>query len=360
MKKSYFYLSMTLALIILLASCRDPSLEQAIIDYKGSRWDQAYTSIQKAVEKVPGDPEAWYYYGEIAGKKNDIAKMIEAFDKSLKLKNTFESQIKSTKNYYFSKFYNGAVQSYNSFNKIEDKESEKAIKVLDNIVKDFERALIIENDYQANRLIANTYMNLKDDENHLKYLLLASESKPDTGLAYLELGYYYRNKKDYLKAGDYFKKTIELDPQNTNALTLYPECLDFAGKKEEAIAAYKNAVDANPQEKAIPFNLGLLLYKEANKENLDPEVRKNFLNDAEIYFKKVYDLDPEFREIYDLYAVVLIYNEKFDIAKQVLLEGTKYFPDAESIWANLSISYARLGETEKANEADKRAKELSN
>lgn len=360
MKKSYLLLSMALSLIILLAACRDPSLEQAIIDYKGSRWDQAHESIQKAVKKVPKDPEAWYYYGEIAGKKDDIEKMVEAFDKSLELKNTFEGEIKNTKTYYFSKFYNSAVQSYNSFTKMEDRESEKATKVLNEIVKNFKKSLIIDNDYQANRLIAMTYMHLNDDENNLKYLLLASEVKPDTSLAMLELGLYYRNKKEYEKAAEYFKKTIELDPQNTNALTLYPECLDFSGKKEEAIEAYKNAIDANPQEKAIPFNLGLLLYKEANKEELDPEKQKEYLKETEIYFKKVYDLDPEFREIYDLYGPVLIHNEKYDIAEQVLLEGTKYFPDAATIWINLAVVYARKGDAKKANEADKRAQELSN
>lgn len=360
MKKSYFLFAMALILIILLAACRDPSLEQAIIDYNGNRYDQAYESIQKAVKKVPDNAEAWYYYGKIAGKKDDVKQMVDAFDKSLKINDSFKPQIENDKNSYFSKFYNSGVQSYNSFIKIEDKESENAQKALQKIIEEFNKALIIKDDYQANRLIANAYRSLNDEENQLKYLNLAAESNPDTALAWIELGFVYRSKKDYEKAGEYFKKAIETDPKNTDALTMYAECLDFSGKKEEAIAAYKNAVEVNPQEKAIPFNLGLLLYKEANKEELEDTQRKQYLEEAEIYFKKAYDLDPEFKELYDLYGPVLIHNEKYDLAESVLLEGIKYFPDAPTIWVNLSVVYARKGDSKKANEADAKAKELSN
>lgn len=360
MKKSYVLLIMTLALMILLAACRDPSLEQAIIDYKGSRYDQAWASAQKAVEKVPQEPEAWYYYGEIAGQKGDITEMMKGFDKSLALAKTFEPQITNAKNRYFAKFYNSGVQSYNSFIKAEDKESEKATKILNTMIGEFKNALLIKDDFQANRLISIAYNSLKDDENRLKYLVAATESNPDTALGWVDLGFYYRTSKDYDKAIDYFEKALKVEPKNTNALTLYAECLDFSGKKEEAIAAYKKAVEVNPEEKAIPFNLGLLLYKEANVENIDTEVRMKYLKDSEIYFGKVYDLDPEFREIYDLYGPVLIYLKKFDLAEQVLLEGTKYFPDSPSIWTNLSIVYANLNKKDKANDAAKRAKELAN
>lgn len=359
MKKSYLLLIMTLILMILLAACRDPSLEQAIIDYKGSRWDQAYVSVKKAVEKVPQEPEAWYYYGEIAGQKGEIKEMVDAFYKSLDLGNTFEPQIMESRNRYFSKFYNNGVQAYNSYIKLEDKDSEDAAKVLNNMIKEFQSALVIKNDFQANRLIAIAYASLKDDENRLKYLLQASESTPDTALGWIDLGFYYRNLKEYERSIEYFEKALKVDPENTNALTLYAECLDFSGNKEKAIAAYKNAIEVNPEEKVLPFNLGLLLYREANRENLEPPERMKYLNEAEIYCEKAFNLDPEIREIYDLYASILINLKKFDVAEQVLLEGAKYFPDDSGIWKNLSYVYANQNKVDKANEADRKSKELS-
>jgi len=358
MNNLHLLFSTAFIILILLTSCRDPSLEQAIIDYNGSRWDQAYESIKKAVEKVPNDPEAWFYYGEIAGKKNQLQEMVDAFDKSLAIGDKYKTDITNEKNHYFAKYFNGGVQKYNSYIKLEDKQNDKAVEALKEIIQDFEYAIIIKKDYQANRLIAFCYSYIKDEENRLKYLKEATVVNPDTALSWLELGYYYREKKDYPNAIDNFKKAIEVDPQNTNALTMLAECLDFSGNKTEAIEAYKNAAEVNPQEKAIPFNLGLLFYKEANKEGVEDGERVSRLEESEIWFKKAYDIDPEVKDIYDLYGRVLLNNKKYNLAVEVLLEGTKYFPDAASIWSLLSIAYANLNEVEKANEAAKKAKSL--
>lgn len=346
-------------LLIFISACRHPSLEQAIIDHNENRNDQAYAAVKKAVKAVPEDPEAWYYYGVIAGKKGEYQEMVDAFDKSLSLKPTFKDQIESTRATYFSKSYNGAVQTYNSYLKMEDKESENATKALNSIIKDFKKSLIIKNDYQATRLTAVAYGNLNDEENQLKNLIRAAEIAPDTALSWLELGFFYRNKKDYDKAAENFKKAIEVDPQNTNAITMYAEVLDFSGKKDEAIEAYKNAIQINPEEKAIPFNLGLLLYKEATNDNIEEQEKMKYLGEAAIYFDMVYNLDPEFKEIYDLYGVTLILLKKFDTAEKLLLEGSKYFPEAASIWGNLSVVYANLGKKDEANEAADKSKELS-
>ena len=201
---------------------------------------------------------------------------------------------------------------------------------------------------------------LNDEENQLKNLVWASEVAPDTALSWLELGFFYRNKKEFKKAAEYFKKAIEADPKNINANTMYAECLDFDGRKDEAIEQYKKAIDLNPEEKAIPFNLGLLLYKESTKDDIEEQEKNKYLGDAATYFEVVYNLDPEFKEIYDLYGLVLIYLKKYEEAEKLLLEGIKYFPEAASIWTNLSVVYANLGKKDQANDAAKKAKDLAN
>jgi len=242
---------------------------------------------------------------------------------------------------------------------MDEKDGENATKVLNSIIDEFKKSLIIKKDYQATRLIAIAYGYLNDEENQLKNLTWSTEIAPDTALAWIELGFFYRNKKDYKKAAEYFQKAIEVDPKNINANTMYAECLDFDGRKNEAIEQYKKAIDLNPEEKAIPFNLGLLLYKESTKDNIEEPEKMKYLGDAATYFEMVYNLDPEFKEIYDLYGLVLIYQKKYEIAETLLLEGIKYFPDAPSIWTNLSVVYANLGKKDQANEAAKKAKELA-
>ncbi len=346
-------------LLIFISACRPPSLEQAIIDLNGGRVDQAFQSAQKAVSVAPENAEAWYYYGKIAGKKDDYKIMMEAYEKSLALKPTHKDDIEADKAQYFSKTYNGAVQIYNSYLKMEDKAGESGAKTLKNIIESFNKALIIKDDYQATRLIAISYGYLMDEENQINNLIRATEIAPDTALSWLELGYFYRNKKEYDKAEESFKKAIEVDPQNVNANTMLAEVLDFDGKKDEAIVQYKKAIEINSEEKAIPFNLGLLFYKESNADGLEETEKSKHLGDAATYFEMVYNLDPEFKEIYDLYSVTLIHLKRFEDAEQLLEEGVKYFPDAPSIWTNLSVVYANLGKTEKAKEAAKRATELA-
>ena len=49
----------------------------------------------------------------------------------------------------------------------------------------------------ANRLISIAYQFMEDEENSLKYLQSAAEAKPDTVLAWLDLGYYYQRNKGH-------------------------------------------------------------------------------------------------------------------------------------------------------------------
>ena len=46
---------------LLVNACRPPELEQAVIDYNGGRYDNAYTEVLAATEKYPDNEEAWYY-----------------------------------------------------------------------------------------------------------------------------------------------------------------------------------------------------------------------------------------------------------------------------------------------------------
>jgi tetratricopeptide (TPR) repeat protein len=209
----------------------------------------------------------------------------------------------------------------------------------------------------AHRLTALAYQNLGNDQANIQSLITASEANPDTALAWIELGYYYSRQKDYNQAADYFNKALEIDPENVEALTLYAQNLDFADRKDEAIAAYKNAIQKNPQEKAIPFNLGLLLNKLAN-ETEDPEKKKVLLEEAVIYFRKAYDLDPELKETYDILSTLLLQLERYEEAEEILDEGVKRFPDSAAMWQNLSFLHAKMGNKDKAEEYYEKSKQL--
>ena len=343
---------------IMVSSCRPPELEQAVIDYNGGRYDNAYEEVLSATEKYPDNEEAWYYLGEIQGKKGQIKEMVESFDKSLALKNTFQAEIELAKRSYFGKYYNDGVSAYNSMIQIEDKKSEQAVKRLNQVISDFQNVLYIENDYMAHRLISIAYQFMEDDENSLKYLYSAADAKPDTVLAYVDLGYHFQRKQEFLKAAEQFKKGIEVDPKHEECLIRYAESLDMADKKDEAVTAYKAAFEVTPNEKAIPFNLGLLLFKQSNAIENDDAKKKEKMKEAIFYFEKAREIDPNIKEVYDLLGTLLLQLEDYDKAREVLEQGVELFPDSSTVWQNLSFLYAKLGEKEKAEAAFEKSKQL--
>ena len=358
MKRYTFLLAILLiAVSFLFSSCRPPELEGAIVHLNAGRDDQAFELAKEAAQKYPDNAEAWYVLGKIQGQKGMIKEMVDSFDKSLAINANYQKDIELQRNSYYSKYYNDAVASYNGFIKIEDREGEQARKTLNSVIDNFNKALMIQEDYMAHRLIAISYQGLGDDENNLKELEIAAKVAPDTVMAWIELGYYFSRKKEYVKAADYFNKGLKVDPNNVECLTLYAQNLDFADKKDEAIAAYKNAIAKNPEEKAIPFNLGLLLNKQAN--DLEDDAQKKVkLEEAVIYFKKAYDLDPELKETYDILSTLLLQLERYDEAEKILDDGVQRFPDSASMWQNLSFLHAKLGHKDKAEEYYEKSKQL--
>ena len=347
----------TLSLVV--NACRPPELEQAVIDYNAGRYDNAYEEVITATEKYPDNEEAWYYLGEIEGRKGNIKEMVEAYDKSLALKNTYQQQIEQSKKNYYGKAYNDGVSAYNSMIKIEDKESPEAKKAMELVVKNFQNVLLIQNDYMANRLIAVAFQSIGDDEKTLEYFELAAKANPDTVIAWTDLGYYYQRKKEFQKAADQFKKGLEAAPDDSDCLIRYAESLDLDEQKDAAIEAYKTAFEKSPTEKAIPFNLGLLLFKQSMIPDIDEEKKKELMEESAFYFEKAHAIDPEIKEIYDLLGTLLLQLNKYEEAQTLLEQGVEIFPDSSSVWQNLSFLYAKKGDKKKAEEAFKRSKQLN-
>ena len=358
MRSYIVFFAFLFSFILLLNGCRPPELEQAVIDYNAGRYDNAYTEVITATEKYPENEEAWYYLGEIQGRKGTLKEMVESFNKSLAIKNTFQVQIEQTKKNYYNKFYNDGVSTYNAMIKIEDKQSPEAVKKIDGVINNFRNILYIENDYMANRLIAIAYQFKNDDENSLKFLQAAAEAEPDTVTAWTDLGYYYQRNKEFLLSAEQFKKGLDVNPNDSECLIRYAESLDLGDKKDEAIEAYKVASERVPDEKAIPFNLGLLLFKKATGSEEDETKKKEFMKESVVYFEKSQKLDPNIKEVYDLLGTLLLQLGEFDRARELLEQGVRIFPDSSSVWQNLSFLYAKMGEKKKAEDAFKRSKDL--
>ncbi|MGD9487473.1 MAG: tetratricopeptide repeat protein [Calditrichaceae bacterium] len=360
MKKTILMIFSSLLILSVLSSCRPPELEGAFVDYKAGRFESALVLAKEATEKYPSNPEAWYLLGELYGKQGDIKEMVGAFENSLKIGPQFKPQITESRNYYYSTEFNKGVGNYNNFTKLEDKKSDSAVKLLNAALVNFNNVTFLKNDFRVNELIALCYTLLDDKENALNSYKSLTVNFPDSVASWVELGTYFFNGKQYDDAITNYKKAIELDANNAEAITYLAQSYDFLNRRDEAVEAYNKAMQINPQEKAFPFNAGLLFIKAGNEEGIDENLQKEYLAKSIDYFAKALEIDANLKEAYQLKSTSELRIGKFTEAKSTLLAGLDIYPEDGSMWYNLGVSYARLNEKTKSEEAFKKATELGN
>ncbi len=359
MKKLFTITIFALSFLILFAGCRPKDLEGAFVHFNANRFDQALELAEKVTKEHPTNAEGWYLLGTLYGKKDRIGDMVNAFDKSLEIGQAFAPKIEAEKSSYFATKFNGGANLYNKFLKFEDRTSADAIKQMEQAISNFNDANTIKADYRAIDLSTQGYALLDRTEESLKGYTALTSTFPDSAKAWLALGKYYYNKKDYPEAVKHFEKSSTLDDQNSEALTYLAQTYDFMQLPEKAIPAYKKAIEANTSDGAIPFNLGLLLYKAAIEEDISEDTKKEKLGLAIEFFAKSIELNPDFISSYQLKGNSELLIEKYEDAKNTLEEGVDLFPDDAQMWEDLAKSYALLSDQEKAKAAYKRADELN-
>lgn len=78
--------------------CSSTELTSAKLYIQQKNWDKALTALEKDVEKNPKSDEGYYLLGVVYGEKETYDKMMEAFNNSLAISNTYKSQIDDSKN----------------------------------------------------------------------------------------------------------------------------------------------------------------------------------------------------------------------------------------------------------------------
>ncbi|KAA3609844.1 MAG: hypothetical protein D8M58_08635 [Calditrichaeota bacterium] len=349
----------TMMFIMGPGGCRPKDLEGAFVHYGANRYDEALVLAEKVTKEIPTNPEGWFLLGKLYGQKDRIADMVMAFDKSLEIAPTHKADIEIEKQSYFAKKFNSGANLYNKYLGFEDRTSEEAIAKMENSIKSFSDANTIKVDYKAIDLSATGYKLLGRNDDALKSYSMLTETFPDSSKAWLALGKYHYDEKDYTTAVKSFEKSTELDDKNSESLTYLAQSYDFLEMPDKAIPAYKKAIEANDDDAAIPFNLGLLLYKAAVEKGVPLVTKKEKLNMAIEFFTKSIELNPDFISSYQLKGNSELLIEKYADARMTLEEGVNMFPEDGQMWEDLAKSYALLGEKEKANEAYKRADELN-
>lgn len=132
---------------------------------------------------------------------------------------------------------------------------------------------------------------------------------------HMDLAVGYLRNRDYQRAKEKLAKALEIDPRNANALATY----------------------------------GLVFQLEGE------------LKLAEEYFKKAVRSDPQSAQIRNSYGAFLFSEKRFHEAVEQLSKASedRFYSNRPTVFENLGVAYARIGDTEGAEFAFTRATQLN-
>lgn len=183
-------------------------LEKAETAVKEERYDDAITIYNQLLQKYPSLFQIFLNIGYVQMKKGDIDSAIFSFQEVLKRLKERDGDFSKEPETAF-KAFTGLGEAW-----IKKDDFEKARE-------SFEEALKISpKDEALAYSVGDIYFTNQKVDDAIKYFELASTIKPDWWKPYAKLGYCYLNKGELKKALEYFKKSLEVDPNNPDAGTI--------------------------------------------------------------------------------------------------------------------------------------------
>ncbi len=174
--------------------------------------------------------------------------------------------------------------------------------------------------------LANIYLSEKDTVNYLKNLKKGIDKYPNEPLLLVEWINFKIGMGKALEAEDMIKKAIETDPNN--ALLHFNLGTIYEGKKDydNAIKSYLKAIEIEPDHLSANYNLGAM-YNNTAKEIYDKaqdepdnkkyeELMKQYdetLKKAKPYLEKAYELDPD--DLATMQSLKIIYYKTGEMEK---------------------------------------------
>jgi tetratricopeptide (TPR) repeat protein len=125
----------------------------------------------------------------------------------------------------------------------------------------------------------------------------------------------------------WYRKALEINPENTIAHSNIGAALQSTGQLEEAARSYQKAIDSNPDYAEAHNNIGTVLQEQSK------------LDSAVASYKKAIDIKPDYVEVYSNLGNALKEQGK-------LCEAVTYYQKAISIKPNYAEAYYNLGNTQ--------------
>ena len=201
------------------------------------------------------------------------------------------------------------------------------------------------------KIVAFDYIMFSDYNDADKWLTRAAGMDPSDGDIWYNLARTKYSENRFAEAIEGFQKCLALDPKNEKAENNLGLTLQGLGRTDEAVAAYKQAIDwqaDSPHKDNEPYlNLGSLL--------LDEDKPKEALT----YLLKANSIPPDDAKIHERLGKAYSHLDQLPQAQAELEKAVGLAPNVGSLHFMLGQVYRREGQVEKAKVELKRADDLN-
>lgn len=209
------------------------------------------------------------------------------------------------------------------------------------------KALSINSNYaEANITLSYALVKLERYDEAEKECRTAIKLNRASGDAYRNLGYLLAKIGKHEEAEEEYKKALKINPDDEDTLICLGISLEkLNNRNEEAENCYKEVIEKNPKNIKALITYGYFLSSCGRTEEAI-KVLKNYPDDTKICDQRIY-LRDKFYELSSIHAHrarALIKSEKFDEAKEELLEALKLNPSSALAYKNLGILQEELGD----------------
>lgn len=191
---------------------------------------------------------------------------------------------------------------------------------------------------QINYHIAQGFWNIGEKERAKDYFILELRRNPGDKEVIFDYGLFLLNCGDTFGAAEKFNRVLELCPQTAAAIFYLGEIELFAGKKEQAIEYYQQAMKCDSNMAGPRFRLAQIAYEESDNE-------KAFtLLAAELEF------DLRRPEVLEIMGIMMADMGQMDYATHCFLRVSELQPVNACNYYNLGKVLATRGEMEDAEQ----------
>ncbi len=318
-------ISIAVCIIFILVGCQSSEITSAKVYIQEKNWQKAYEQCKLATEKEPRNPDAWILLAQIYTELDSAPGIVKALDRVLYLDPNRIKEVQRVRSNAWQKFFNKGVLAgrkgayeeaanwtYIAYT-IDSMKAEGAIQ------------------------LAFFYRKLGRNDDAIRFYRRTIELQPENDAAYLDLAATLINNRESDKAIEVLKKLIALKPDNKEAYRILGIAYTNQKQLDSASYAYSEHLKLEPSNIGVLLELGAILYETEKKDS------------ALRVFEKVMELDPKNTQA--KYSLGIVYDDlnKIDDARKMLEDVVRDEVDNYRAWSRLAVVIQKKGNIKLAN-----------